>query len=287
MSLTIGVNLWTVYGWTLPEPVSASVIRRIGEMGASGVELVLDQSHNRAEDLLARQEELLGVVADAGLTVPSIASALFHRINLGGQDPEMRARALDLARSGVRVAAAYGARVLLVVAGFGEPGVEYARTYANAVGSLRRAGADAAEHGVVIGVENVSSNFLGSPGEFARFLADVDHPAVQAYIDPGNGAAVGHGYPEIWVTALRDRIAMVHAKDYDRALRAHVLCGQGELDWGRILATLRDVGYDGHVVVETPPLSGRAGVKTDAGLAAAETSVRWLKQCLEGTWSGT
>ena len=67
MSLKIGVNLWTVYGWTLPETISPAVITSIGSMGATGVELVLDPGHNTAEILLARRGELRPVIADAGL----------------------------------------------------------------------------------------------------------------------------------------------------------------------------------------------------------------------------
>jgi len=101
---------------------------------------------------------------------------------------------------------------------------------------------------------------------------------VQAYLDPGNGAAVGNGYAENWVTAVRDRIAMVHAKDYDRGLNAAVPCGQGDLAWDGILAALRDTGYDDYVFVETPPRNGRGKISTASGLAAAECSVHWLKK---------
>jgi sugar phosphate isomerase/epimerase len=131
------VNLWTVYRWSLSEPVGAGVLKRIGAMGATGVELVLDRNLNSAEALLGRR---------------------------------------------------------------------------------------------------------------------------------GN--------------AVRGRIGMVHAKDYDHGLRAHVLCGQGDLSRETILATLRGVGYDDYVTVETPPSGGRSGIPMESGLAAAETSVRWLRRWL-------
>jgi sugar phosphate isomerase/epimerase len=99
---------------------------------------------------------------------------------------------------------------------------------------------------------------------------------VQAYLDFGNGASLGNGFAENWVTAVRGRIAMVHSKDYDRGLRAHVCCGQGDLSWDDVFAALRDVGYDDFMFVETPPRGGRGQPSRAAGLAAAETSVRWL-----------
>lgn len=276
--MKIGVNLWTVYGWDPPETVSDEVIRALAGIGSQGLELVLDENHNTAELLLARRERLAALLADLGLDVPSLASALFWRYNLASQDQALRQRGLETVQSGCRLARALGARVFLVVAGLQEPGTEYARTYQTAVTSLRRAASYAEDAGVMLGVENVPSNFLCSPGEYAQFIADVDQPAVQAYLDFGNGASIGPGYPENWITALGGRIAMVHAKDYDQGLKAFVCCGQGDLAWGQVFAALQEVGYDGYLIVETPPKAGRGQPGRAAGLQAAQASLAWLAQ---------
>jgi sugar phosphate isomerase/epimerase len=101
---------------------------------------------------------------------------------------------------------------------------------------------------------------------------------VQAYVDFGNGMSVGSGYPENWINALRGQIAMAHAKDYDRVLRAYVCCGQGDLSWEDAFAALAEVGYNDYLIVETPPRGGRGQPSRAAGLHAAETSLRWLAQ---------
>jgi L-ribulose-5-phosphate 3-epimerase len=276
--MKIGVNLWTVYGWDPPETISNEVIRALAEMGSQGVELVLDENHNTAELLLARREQLTALRAETGLEVPSVGTTLFWRYNMASQDEALRRRGLETVQTGCRVTQAFGARVFLVVAGLQEPGTEYARTYETAVYSLRRAAEYAADMGVVIGVENVPSNFLCSPGEYAQFIADVDHPAVQAYLDFGNGTSIGPGYPENWITAVRGRIAMVHAKDYDHGFKAFVCCGQGDLDWERVFSALEDVGYNDYLIVETPPRGGRGQPNRAAGLQAAQTSLMWLAQ---------
>lgn len=274
--MKVGINLWTIYGWGLPEFISPEVLRSIGKLGVRGVELVLDEAANSVDQLLSRRDAVQSVLSECGLEVPSVASARFWVHNLASQDPAVRKHGLDHIRDGCQVTEAYGARVFLVVAGQGEPRTEYARTYATAVASLREAAGYAADRGVVIGVENVGTNLICSPGEYAQFLADVDHPAVQAYLDFGNGFAVGNGYAENWITAMRGRIAMVHAKDYDRSAHAYVCCGQGDIPWEDVFASLRAVGYDDYVTVETPPLGGRAQLPRAVGLAAAENSARWL-----------
>jgi hexulose-6-phosphate isomerase len=279
----IGINLWTIYGWSLPERVSADILRAIGALGATSVELVLDDRANSADVLLSERAEIQAALSQSGLAVPSVASALFWRYNLASQDPSVRQRGIEIIRDGCRVAQAFDAKVFLVVAGQQEPRTPYAKTYATAVATLREAASSAADLGITIGVENVGTSFLCSPGEYAQFLADVDHPAVQAYLDFGNGASVGNGFGENWVSALRGRIALVHAKDYDRGLRVHPCCGQGDLVWEDVFAALRDVGYDDYLIVETPPREGRGQPSRAAGLAAAETSLRWLKRFIEAS----
>jgi L-ribulose-5-phosphate 3-epimerase len=276
--MKIGMNLWTIYGWSLPELVSPEVLASIGKMGLTGVELVLDEAENSVDRLLGQRAALQTTLADCGLIVPSVASARFWVHNLASQDLAVRQRGIAHIQDGCRVAKAYGAKVFLVVAGQGEPRTEYARTYATAVASLKAAASFAADHGVTIGVENVGTNLICSPGEYAQFLVDVDHPSVQAYLDFGNGFSVGNGYAENWITAMRGRIAMVHAKDYDRSTRAHVCCGQGDIPWDDAFSALRAVGYDDYIFVETPPLGGRPKLPLAVGLAAAENSARWLSR---------
>ncbi|MFN8490146.1 MAG: sugar phosphate isomerase/epimerase family protein [Caldilineaceae bacterium] len=274
--MKLGVNLWTVYGWRLPEPVSEAVLRAVAALGSEAVELVLDEEHNSEEILLQRQPALSALLAETGMVTPSVASALFWRYNLASQDSDLRNRGIELIRQGCRVAHAFGAGVFLIVAGQQEPRTVYARSYETAVTAVRQAADYAADLGVVIGVENVGTNFICSPKEYAQFITDVDHPAVQAYLDFGNGMAVGPGYAENWVTALHGHIAMVHAKDYDKGTKSHPCCGQGHVAWEETFAAFREVGYDGYMHVETPPRGGAGQTDIASGLAAAETSLRWL-----------
>jgi len=52
--MKLAVNLWTVYGWNLPELVSAEVLRELARMGSQGVELVIDDDKNSVETVLVR-----------------------------------------------------------------------------------------------------------------------------------------------------------------------------------------------------------------------------------------
>ena len=267
--MKLAVNLWTVYGWDLPEMVSTDVLRALAQMGASGVELIVDDQFNSPEALLAREQKINDLLKRVGLQVPGVATTLFWRYNLASQDEDLRQRGLELIREGCCVARAFNASCLLILAGQQEAGIEYARSYEIAVASVRQGAAYAADLGIILAVENVRGNFLCSPGEYARFLADVGHPSVQAYLDFGNGMSVGPSYPDNWIAAVRGRIVAVHAKGYDKYLDAYVCCGLGDVPWERTFSALRDV--------KTPPRGyGKGRPSREAGLHAARTSLQWL-----------
>lgn len=272
--MQIGMNLWTVYGWQLPARPDERVLGALAEMGVRAVELVVDEGANSAENLLAHQAEIQALLSKYGMVVPSVASALFWRYNLGAKDAAVRQHAVGIIEGMARVAKAYGAGVALIVAGQQEAHTPFAQTWRHAVASIQQAAEAADQLGVQIGVENVGSNFLDSPGEMAHFLADVNRPNVGSYLDLGNAMAVLNGYPENWCTALAGKIVCVHVKDYDRQSRRNVNCGQGQLPWGEVLPVLKEAGYDGYLFIETPP---DPGGDIEAGLAAARASLAGMK----------
>lgn len=277
--MQLGMNLWTVYGWQLQARPDERVLGALAEMGVSAVELVVDEGANSAENLLAHRQELQGLLDRYGMVVPSVASALFWRYNLGAKDEAVRAHAVGIVEGMCRVAKAYGAGAVLIVAGQQEAHTPFALTWNQAVRSVRQAARVAEQLDIRIGVENVGSNFLNSPGEMARFLADVDHANVGVYLDLGNAMSVLNGYPENWCTALAGQIVCVHVKDYDKRLRRSVNCGQGDLRWGEVLPVLKECGYDSYLFIETPP---DPASDLDAGLAAARESFEGMKPFVVG-----
>jgi L-ribulose-5-phosphate 3-epimerase len=273
--MKIGMNLWTVYGWSLPERPGDRVLGALSQLGIDAVEIVVDEELNSAEQLLAHEDDIKAALARHNLTVPTVASALFWRYNLGSKREDVREAGIAITEGMCRVAKAYAAKTILIVAGQQESHTPFALTWDNAVRSIRRAAKTAEELDILIGVENVGSNFLNSPGEMARFIADVDHPSVGCYLDLGNAMFVLNGYPENWCTALAGKIVAVHVKDYVKKSRELVCCGEGDLPWAGVLPVLRECGYDDYLMVETPPEDKMGDI--DAGLDAARQSVNGIR----------
>jgi len=166
-------------------------------------------------------------------------------------DPSERAQGKDAIRRALHITAALDAGVLLLVPHWVNDAVRYDHCYDRAKEALQELGPEAEKLGVIIGVENVWNKFLLSPIEFARFVDEVGSPAVQAYFDVGN--VLVWGYPYHWIEILGERIKRVHIKDFKTDInnaRGFAQLLNGDVDWPRVMAALRSIGYDGWVTAE-------------------------------------
>jgi sugar phosphate isomerase/epimerase len=192
-----------------------------------------------------------------GITIASVAAHFLNNGNIASADVATVTDAMLQIRRGIRICQAVGARVLLVPFFFkadiiGEAGLE------RLMRNLRVLAYDAEQAGVVLGVESTLS-----AADNCRVVDTVASPAVGIYWDMANGMAVGYD-PVADVRAMGQRIVQVHGKEFahdggavgtreqprfDR-LNA-VPLGQGDVPVAAIMQTLREVGYSGHVVLET------------------------------------
>ncbi|MAG37750.1 MAG: hypothetical protein CL878_16055 [Dehalococcoidia bacterium] len=114
----------------------------------------------------------------------------------------------------------------------------------------------ARKEGVTIGIENEASCYVGTGAELARFLGDLNEPAVRAVWDPAN--ACWEGSEKTWADGypgVKPYIAHVHVKDKRQEGPNEgpvaVVIGDGEVDIPGQLQALKDDGYAGCVSLET------------------------------------
>ena len=141
---------------------------------------------------------------------------------------------------------------------------------------LRPAADYAAERGVTLVLENEAHDASGTVGGMLRILEAIDSPAMKTNYDPTNYyQASEEGYPYAY-NCLQEHIAHVHLKGgclYDPALYPEVGKGgpmtgrpveghiyypplpEGALNAERLLARLREDGYQGFCTIEphVPP----------------------------------
>jgi sugar phosphate isomerase/epimerase len=113
--------------------------------------------------------------------------------------------------------------------------------------------ATAAERrGVVVALET-HAEYTCTPETLARTLSLVDSPALAVNFDTGNSYLSGND-PHEWLEQIIDRVVHVHAKDISRKdsdrYRGKVrgmlgcACGDGVIDWARIIETCRGAPRD-------------------------------------------
>ena len=133
----------------------------------------------------------------------------------------------------------------------------------------------ARDHGVRIAIENCpmlftedewpgGKNLFTSPAIWRRGFAEIDSPALGLNFDPSH-LVLQEIDPLAPLDEFRARLFHVHAKDvrldaraladrgrFDYPNRWHQprIPGFGELDWGKVVAELMRVGYDGPVCIE-------------------------------------
>ena len=127
----------------------------------------------------------------------------------------------------------------------------------------------AERYGVAIGIEPHQSISKTTEG-LLRIASLVDHPLLRVNYDTGNAFLAGED-PYTGLRAVLDRVVHVHAKDISiqhaeeekgkvTGTPVGCACGDGVIDWARVVAILREVEFDGVLSVEcgTPEQAQRS-----------------------------
>ena len=105
--------------------------------------------------------------------------------------------------------------------------------------------------------------------DFQALLDRIDRHDLQLTMDVGHLHCLGELPVEEQILRWGDRIVNVHLEDMVAGVHEHLPLGEGEMDFTRILAALRQIGYQGGVHVEL-------GRHSHVGPQLAEASFRFL-----------
>ncbi len=232
---------------------NASVLDRfkmIKDAGFDAIELNRPDAIPIAEILKARDA--------TGLEIAGVTCSTHWDKPITHQDPAVREQGMRGLKLALQEAGELGCKRLLLVPGVVSKEVSYADAYKRSVEGIRAAIPAAEKAGCKIAIENVWNHFLLSPMEAARFVDEFDSPWVGWHFDIGN--VVNFGWPEQWIRILGPRIINVHIKEYSRKKRDEagpykgfqVELGEGDVSWPDVVKALREIGYEGHHILEVP-----------------------------------
>lgn len=188
--------------------------------------------------------------ADAGLPIRSVVCVAFGIVDF---NPSVRRFTLDRIKAYVDQGAYFGARnVLLVVGEYFWDGEVFPRSaiWDLAKELVAQAGEYAASKGleIVLELEPFTEALLKDVDELARFVREIDHPAVRANADISHLHLSGASFDD--VKKLTGLIGHIHLSDCDGQVHGDLPAGMGVTPIREYLAAIRDTGYDGTVSIE-------------------------------------
>jgi hexulose-6-phosphate isomerase len=247
-----------------PARPASEVFKMAKDNGFEGVEVTVGDGGGAMNEPLTPQStpddcrRLVEQAQQAGVKISSLASGLGWGYPMTTTDTETARQGIEYNAQCLRLAQQVGVDAILCVPGGvgadfipGFKGAPYDVAYDNALAALNELKPVAEATGVSIGVENVWNKFLLSPLEMRDFVDKVGSTQVGVYFDVGN--VLISGYPEQWIRILGSRIKRVHFKDFKRSVGTiDGFCDllDGDVDYGTVMATLREVGYDNAVTAE-------------------------------------
>jgi D-psicose/D-tagatose/L-ribulose 3-epimerase len=244
--LRIGVNAWV---WSSPITTAEleTLLPRVAGLGFDWIELPIegvdDLDYGRAATLL--RERGMGV---------SVCAAIGPERDLIHPDPAVRASGAAYVRHCIEAAATLGARTVVgpLYSAVGRTwqmsAEERARDTALLVEQLGALAKHAAGHGVCLCVEPLNrfeTSFLNLTSQAIAVVDQVDSPACALLLDTCHMNIEERSIGDA-IRAAGPRMRHFHACENDRGAP-----GSGHVPWEEVAAALRDVGYDGPVVIES------------------------------------
>lgn len=247
-------------------------VEATARVGATGLELNIDANQLWTQRLSTADRTALRKQAqDAGVAITSLCMNAHWVFNLASPDVRIRDLGVSLLLDAITMAGELGATAILI------PGCDQDQSPENkwdlfrdgvlqAVGPAQRAG-------VKLALEGVGKPFLFDTAKLLQMIdACGGADMLGIYLDVGNSTSGGMN-PADEIRAAKGRAILTHVKDWNPVNRNERLLGAGAVDFPASFAALREIGYDGYVLVELPP-------DPHDGDAVALHSVQFLREAL-------
>ncbi len=254
------INLWA---FPYPERMSLKECLQLArDAGFDGIELNYDLENDLSPKAGAKELQAIRKLADqTGIAISGLCSFLFWPYPLTSNDPDKRARGLELAAQMTQAAHALGTENLLVVPGAVHipwrtdhepvPNDVCDRRAREAVAKLLP---QAEKLGVYLNIENIFFNgYLMTPMEMIAFVDSFHSDHLRVHFDTGN--IMPYQFPEHWIPVLGRRIKNTHLKEFtkkspDQSLEAFRPLLDGTTNWPAVMEALDQTGYRGYLTFE-------------------------------------
>lgn len=244
--MKFGVSLWL---WTSPvtNAVIAAYAPRIAEFGFDTLELPLESPGDI--DIAAARR----AIEAAGLNVTTCA-AMGPGRDLVHPDAAVRESTRDYMRQCLHAAAELGsdrfvgplyAEVGRLWESTAAERAEEMKRFVDALGELSELGESLGVTVCLEALNRFEASFINLTSQVLEVVERVDHPRCQAMIDLFHAGIEEKSIGDA-IRLAGSRLAHLQVAENDRGTP-----GTGQFDWSDIALALKEIDYDGHVVIET------------------------------------
>jgi D-psicose/D-tagatose/L-ribulose 3-epimerase len=244
--MRFGVNTWV---WVSPlnDETLAQLAPQIAEIGFDWIELPIESPGD------FDYQRAAAIVREYGFGV-SMGAAMSPDRDLIHPDVEIRANGAAYVRHCIEACQTLGATNLIgpMYSAVGRTwqmsADERERDMELLVRQLHELAAYAGEHGVTLCIEPLNrfeTSFLNLATQAVELIDRVGHPACQLMLDTFHMNIEEQSLGDA-IRTVGPRLRHVHACENDRGTP-----GAGHVPWDDVAVALRDIGYDGPVVIES------------------------------------
>lgn len=226
-------------------------IRHLANEGYSQFELMAYPGHVWPSDTPAADIRAIRQFCQANslrivsLNVPNIDT------NVAGASPEIRNYTLELFSGLIRFSGELAAESIIL--GTGRPNALLPLPIQQAKDHLGHALSHlfpiASRSNVSILIENVPFCFLRDAASIAQMLDEHGNPDIGIIYDVANGHFIGEDIPAA-LRQVKSRLRLLHLSDTTRANWLHAPIGTGDVPFRDLPAVLREIAYQGPMVLE-------------------------------------
>jgi len=219
-------------------------IRKTREIGFDTIDIFADP----LDIDLAEQRKIKRDCDAAGLPIVSVACVAVGLVDF---NPSVQRFHVDRVKAYLDMARLFEAENVLLVLGeyiWQREVIPPAEQWATGLANVRVLGDYAATLGLEIALElePFHQSLLNDVASMARFLTELDHPAVKANLDISH--LVLANQPASLVERLRGRVAHVHISDCDGKVHGDLPPGRGVVEFAPYLKAIKDLGLDDRTI---------------------------------------
>ena len=243
----------------------AKAVHRLAEIGYAGVEIMADVPHAWPAYLLPEQKQAIrDALSRNQLAISNVNSFMMHAVDDPRQrywhpswiEPDRHYREIRIqhTRRALTLARELGAKCITTEPGGPvEPGTSWSDALKLFVEMIKPVLDHAEREGVLLLVEPEPGLLIETSEQFEEFMGHVDSSAVGLNFDVGHVFCVGEDPPKS-LKRLARYVRHVHLEDIAATrVHAHLVPGEGSIDFPATLRALDEIGYRGWVTVELYP----------------------------------